>query len=226
MDNCLIKGDVFGGAAKRSLLMLHGGGTADRNRFIRLRKDLWHKGVFSSAFDFIGCGDSTGNRDGTCLEGQTKQACRVVEALNMQSPISVLGASMGAYCAVKLLADFKVSNLILFVPAMYSKRACKIPFNNGFTQIIRQPDSWFDSDAWPLLGKFAGNLLIVAAQMDDVIPIDVINRLMQTAKNVHTKTLLTVPGAPHKILDHLYSDPQPYTSRVVGAVAGLMSTKL
>lgn len=225
MNHCLLKGDIFGDTADGSLLMLHGGGTASRNRFTLLRNDLWHQGVFSSAFDFIGCGDSEGNRNLTSLESQTKQAVCVIETLNMKPPISVMGASMGAYSAVKLLANFPIANLILIVPAMYAFTACKMPFNQGFTQIIRKPESWVDSDAWNLLRKFTGNLLIIAAEKDDVIPGDVIKRLIKAAVNVHSMTTIMVPGAPHKILDYLYNDSTVDTSEIINAITALMGKK-
>ncbi len=187
-----------------------------------MRKKLWTNGISSSAFDFMGCGESTGYRGNSSLENQTKQACRVVKTLKIQQPLSVIGASMGAYIAVKLLAHFHVANLILFVPAMYSIDACRLPYNNGFTQAIHKPSSWINSDAWGLLSMFTGNLVLVAAQKDEVIPKDVIERINHAATSVNSKTIITIPGAPHGILNFLNKDSQEHMSRITKTIVALM----
>ena len=224
-DKTLLVGDVLGDTTDLSLLMLHGAGKADRSRFSPLRKKLWTKGISSLAFDFMGCGESTGDRRISSLENQTKQACRVVKSQKFKEPLSVIGASMGAYIAVKLLAHFPVDNLILFVPAMYSIDACKLPFNNGFTQTIQKPSSWINSDAWKLLSMFTGNLVLVIAQKDVVIPTDVIERINHAAANANSKTIITIPGAPHGILDFLANDSHGYMSRVMKTIVPLMDKK-
>jgi len=222
VDRDLLTGDVYGDTSNLSLLMLHGGGNANRKRFRPLRKNLWLNGIPSSAFDFIGCGESTGNRGDSTLESHTEQACRVVEQLNMQRPLSVMGASMGAYTAVRLLADFPIANLILFVPAIYSFNAYQIPFNSGFTKVIQEPQSWINSDAWELLRNFSGNLLLMVAEKDDVIPKDIIRRIINCVEHVRSKTVITVENAPHRIMDFLNNDSHENMSRVVKAIVTIM----
>lgn len=226
VDKTLLIGDVLGDTSRLSLLMLHGGGKADRSRFIPLRKKLWMNGISSSAFDFMGCGESTGDRGNSSLENQTKQACLVAKTLKIQQPLSVIGASMGAYTAVKLLAHFPVANLILFVPAMYTIDAYKLPFNNGFTQAIQKPSSWIYSDAWELLSMFTGNLILVVAQKDNVIPKDVIARINHAAKRVNSKTIVTVKQAPHRIMDFLANDSHGYMAQIIKAIVTLMDKKI
>ena len=196
-------GDVIANKTPPSLLMLHGGGTSDRKRFEFLRTRLWAQGIGSCAFDFSGSGESGGDMGASTLESRTLQACRVVEDQNLTLPLSVLGGSMGAYTAVKLLDHLPIANLILVVPAMYAAAAYHIPFTGGFTRIIRSPQSWVASDAWERLADFNGGLLIVAGEKDDVIPDDVIKRLDQAARNADPKILQIIPGAPHQILSFL-----------------------
>ena len=121
----------------------------------------------------------------------------------MTWPLSVLGGSMGAYTAVKLLDHYPIANLILIVPAMYAAAAYRIPFRGGFTRIIRSPRSWVASDAWGHLAEFRGGLLIVAAEKDDVIPGDVINRIDKSARKADPKIRQVIPEAPHQILSFL-----------------------
>jgi pimeloyl-ACP methyl ester carboxylesterase len=202
-------GDVISNQSPPSLLMLHGAGTSNSNRFEYLRTRLWAQGIGSCAFDFSGCGDSGGDMGASTLESRTLQACRVVADQNLTLPLSVLGGSMGAYTAVKLLDHLPIANLILVVPAMYAAAAYRVPFTGEFTRIIRSPQSWVTSDAWQRLADFRGGLLIVAGEKDDVIPDDVIQRLDRSARNADPKIVQIIEGAPHQILSYLKdNDPR------------------
>ena len=174
-------GDVLSDGSPPRLLVLHGAGDSCRQRFQLLREELFAAGISSAAFDFVGHGDTGGDLKSSSLRSRCRQARRVAEALNLKQPLALMGASMSAYTAVKLLEHYRIKDLILVVPAMYAARAESIPFNRGFTEIIRQPQSWIDSDAWPLLAAYRGRLLIVAAEHDGVIPRDVIDRIYDSA---------------------------------------------
>lgn len=69
MDSSVVKGNFYGHTCTDPLLMLHGGGRANKNRFSSMRRSLYEKGIFSVAFDFSGCGDSTGDQ-GPILPGK------------------------------------------------------------------------------------------------------------------------------------------------------------
>ena len=226
IDSSVVKGDFYGHTCTDPLLMLHGGGRANKNRFSSMRRSLYEKGISSVAFDFSGCGDSTGIRARSSLESQVTEACRVVETLALNKPVSIMGASMGAYVAVKLLSVYPVSTLILMVPAMYAATAYTVPFAGGFTQIIRKPESWADSDAWELLSKFEGNLILVTAELDDVIPQDVIRRIIRSASRARTKKIITVPGAPHRLLNYLDTVRKTYSSKITNAIAAEMKNNV
>jgi len=220
-DHHLI-GDVISNQTPPSLLMLHGAGASNRKRFKFLRTRLWAQGIGSCAFDFSGSGESEGEMGASTLESRTLQACRVVEDQNLTLPLSVLGGSMGAYTAVKLLDHLPIANLILVVPAMYDAAAYSIPFTGGFTRIIRSPQSWVDSDAWQLLADFCGGLLIVAGGKDDVIPDDVIQRLDQAARNADPKILQIIPKAPHQILSFLKNNSPKRLNLIMNQMVALL----
>ena len=64
-----------------------------------------------------------------------------------------------------------MDNLILLVPAVYTPQAYEIPFRSRrFQPSFASPDSWQDSDAFRILEEFNGNLLVIAAEADAVIP--------------------------------------------------------
>ena len=113
---------------------------------------------------------------------------------------------MGAYTAVKLLEYYQINNMILLVPAMYDSKAYKVPFNKGFTEIIRQPESWRDSDAWQILSEYKGRLFIIAAENDDVIPLGVINRIYDSAVKAEERILFVAPQSSHAVFTDLRSN--------------------
>jgi len=185
------------------VLVLHGAGNSNRDRFRLLRQELFAEGISSVGFDFVGHGDTGGDLKSSSLRSRTRQARRVVDSLNLQQPFSVIGASMSAYTAVKLLAHYQIKNLILLVPAMYSARADAVAFNRGFTEIIRQPQSWNHSDAWDILAQYRGRLLIVAGENDRIIPREVINKIYESADKATERKLYIAPSASHFIFTDL-----------------------
>jgi pimeloyl-ACP methyl ester carboxylesterase len=212
-SNILI-GDVLGPENAPQVLVLHGAGNSNRGRFRTLREALLAKGITSAAFDFVGHGDTGGDLKSASLSSRTRQACRVVDALKWQQPLAVIGASMSAYTAVKLLEHFRIKNLILLVPAMYASQAYTLPFDRGFSDIIRQPQSWVQSDAWRLLADYTGRLLVVAGENDPVIPRDVINRIYGSAVNAAERKLYIAPNASHFVFTDLRQNNPDEFSKV------------
>ncbi len=190
-------GDVISAEDTAQLLMLHGAGGSRRAVFDLLRDHFWQYGISSASFDFVGHGDTGGSLPNSSLKSRTEQACRMIDKLKLKPPLSILAASMGAYTAVKLLEHYDIARLILCVPAAYTAAAYAVPFNQGFTELIRAPNSWEQSDAWELLGTYTGQLLIVAAENDVVIPPGVIQRLYDAAVNAQRRDLRVAPGASH-----------------------------
>ncbi len=185
---------------------MHGAGNAHRGDFRLFREQLLNHGISSAAFDFVGHGNSGGELKRSSLISRTCQACSVVDSLDIQQPFSVIGASMGAYTAVKLLEYYPIKSLILLVPAMYTSTAYTVPFNAGFTDIIRQSESWHHSDAWDILSGYRGRLLIIAAENDQVIPQGVISKIYDSALNARERKLFVAPRASHFVFTDLRSN--------------------
>lgn len=205
-DTHKLTGDVISNGSSPQVLVLHGAGNAHRGDFRFLRKALLTHGISSGAFDFVGHGDTGGVLKSSSLISRTRQACRVVEALNIEQPFSVIAASMGAYTAVKLLKYYQIKNLILVVPAMYDSRAYSVAFDKGFTEIIRQPESWGNSDAWQILSEYTGRLFIIAGEKDEVVPQGVINRIYDSAVIAEERKLFIAPQASHRVFTDLRSN--------------------
>ena len=219
---CTLIGDIISNACPPQVLILHGAGNANRGHFRLFREQLLIHEISSAAFDFVGHGDTGGELKSSSLLSRTLQASSVVDYLNIQQPFSMIGASMGAYTAVKLLEYYPIKSLILLVPAMYTSTAYTVPFNAGFTDIIRQPHSWEHSDAWDILSGYKGRLLIIAAEKDKVIPIGVINKIYDSAANAKERKLYVAPRASHLVFTDLRTNnPEGFCS-VLGQIVAML----
>ncbi len=205
------------------LLVLHGAGQSCRERFRQMREHFWGAGISSVAFDCIGHGDTGGDLKGTSLKSRTEQACRVLDTLSRSSPFSILAGSMGGYTAVKLTEQYPVANLLLSGPAMYTAEAYAAPFNGGFTEIIRRPKSWEASDAWEILSRFPGRLLIVSGENDAVIPPGVIRGIYESAKNARERTLYVAPNASHNVITDLRANDPARLAEVMALMTRILT---
>jgi pimeloyl-ACP methyl ester carboxylesterase len=98
---------------------------------------------------------------------------------------------------------------------MYTADGYAVPFNAAFTEIIRRPNSWEGSDAWALLARFTGRLLIIAGENDAVIPPGVIRKIYDSARHAKERTLYVAPGASHLIITDLRARAPEQLDRVL-----------
>lgn len=199
-ENWIVKGDRHGPASGPDVLFIHGAGSSDRSRFAGLRRDLQARGVGSVAFDCIGHGASGGTMAQSSLASRTRQAAAVIDSQRLAPPLAIIGFSMGAHNALKLAQSRPVAALILVVPGIFTPEAYDVPFGPDFSDIIRRERSWAASDAWSILEEFTGNLLVIAAENDAVIPAEIPQRLVQSAHKARSRQLLVVQGATHQHL--------------------------
>lgn len=193
----MLRGDRYRSDVDENMtLLLHGAGKSSRVTFSRMREYLYCHGILSASFDFVGHGESDGNINKTTLHGRTDQAATVIKH-TCQEPLTLIAASMGSYSAIKLTEIFKVENLVLLVPAVYTPHVYDIPFGPEFTAKIRVQDSWKDSDAFDLLSDFTGNVMIFAAEFDDVIPSELVEQLYASTINAKNRVLHIVPDSKH-----------------------------
>ncbi len=206
--NTQIVGDVLPEGAKPSGLVLHGSGSSNRTRHGYIRDALAKDGIATAAIDFIGHGDTGGELLGSSLHERTNVAVATIDHLKMNEPFGVVGISMGAYTAVRLTEKYAIDRLILIVPAAYTRIAYDVPFGPEFTEKLRTKNSWRDSDAWGIIEKFTGKLLVIAAENDERIPAEVPQKYLNSAKNAAQKQLFIVPGAKHRVRETFDANPE------------------
>ncbi|QMI05272.1 alpha/beta hydrolase [Citrobacter sp. RHB25-C09] len=177
------------------VLMLHGGGK-DRTVFNKYRALLDASGIGTTTFDFIGHGETGGELHESSLFSRTLQA----EAVLASQEIAItgcMGVSMGAYNALQLTRTVRFQSLILMVPGVYSMPAYKVKFGPDFSAIIRKDRNWEQTDAWDIAAEFTGDILIIAAENDSVIPAEIPEKLFFSASRCRQKKLMLIPGADH-----------------------------
>ena len=192
-----------------SVFLMHGGGVLSSNeRTLYLSNRLLAKDIPTFAFDFSGHGKSTGDLKESSLKKRQNEAINAICHADISKPLTIVGASMSGYTAIKLIEDFDIKNLILFCPAVYDEKAYKIKFNEGFTEIIRKKESWRNSDAFSTLNKFSGNLLIIIGEDDQVIPEGVIDLIDQYSSRAKKKEIIKIPNCNHLIHNWFNNHPE------------------
>jgi uncharacterized protein len=215
-------GDLLSNDSEADTLVLHGAGEPGRTRVRFIREYFFGNGISSCAFDFIGHGETGGDIKQTSLHERTRQACRIIDAQNVKQPLNIVAASMGAYTAVSLLKHYDVDGMIFLVPAMYAAAANRVPFGRGFTEIIRESNSWSRSDAWGLLSGYTGRLFVVDGEKDTVIPVGVIEKICESAVSAKELKRHTVSGAPHAAFTYLRKQDPFALERVMKQIIDML----
>ncbi|RFP20412.1 alpha/beta fold hydrolase [Duganella sp. BJB488] len=211
----VLKGDQYVGADSNRVLYLHGAGASTRRGHHLLRGALRQRGVGSTCFDCVGHGDTGGALAQSSVASRTRQAQTVVAARGVPEPLAIIGASMGAYNAIRMTQSHRVDALVLIVPGVYTPSAYEVPFGPEFSAVIRRERSWADSDAWEILSRFEGRLLVIAAEHDATIPLEIPERLVAAAANAQSSRLHIVQGAEHnRLWSLLEEDPASFAAAV------------
>lgn len=218
-----IKADFVAGSAATRTLIIHGAGASERRRFATLRSALCQRGFGSTAFDCIGHGETGGSMRESSLSCRTRQAEAVLDSQPGAAPLAVIGISMGAYNAIKLLETRVVAALVLVVPGVYTPSAYDLLFGPAFSAAIRRERSWDDTDAWRLLEQYPGRLLVIAAENDAVIPAEIPRRLVEAARISAWRRLHVVPGAQHNRLFSLLVERPEEFENTMAMVATCLS---
>lgn len=191
------------------VLLLHGGGRQTSSAgFFLLRKALIANGIGSTAFDFVGHGNTGGMLENSSLVDRVAQAQAVIAEMKLGTKMpALIGFSMGAYVAIQLSALLPVRRLGLLIPAVYHPDAMDLPFGPQFSACIRQPESWQNSDAFELMKGFRGQLLVVSAEKDQVIPFPIPARLCVAAARAQSCVHHVIEGANHDLSTHYAAHP-------------------
>jgi len=215
-----IRGDHFVGTSLNNCVYLHGAGKSSREYLALPRKQLQIRGIGSTSFDYIGHGESDGAVSDSSLALRSFQLDAVLESRRLLEPLTVLGASMGAYDAIKVTQRKLVNTLVLIIPAVYTPSAYEANFGPSFSRIIRKANSWNDSDAWKIISNYSGNLIVIAAENDAVIPREIPERLVGAAKKAQKCELWVLPGTNHSnLFSYMFIHDKPRLNKLFDDLA-------
>lgn len=183
-----------------SVISFHGFGiTAGRMRIRYLLDYLATHGISSACFDFSGNGESSHVQPPT-LRLRIDQALAAAKQLGRrQGQLALIGTSMGGFIAALLAPELRPRSLILISPAAYSESAMGLVLNEDFPHLARAAGCFVDSPAFEALSTFKGELLIIAAERDAVLPKGVIDRYAESAPRAVRKKVIRLDTAEHKI---------------------------
>jgi uncharacterized protein len=182
-----------------SVVCLHGGGPTSRHSTEYLAKALQASGRTVIRFDFSGQGDSTGEMATSSLKKRLLETKAVLAYFGVEEKLSVIGTSMGGYIACTLAKEVPLENLVLFGPAAYTRKAWDAEFGSGFTEIIREDNSFLDSDLSDLLNHFTGNALFIIGKNDEIIPKQVVELYRRALGHCAHFEEYTIVNCPHPI---------------------------
>lgn len=198
-------------AGAYGVVVMHGGGSGNKERNLPLAKDFAERGHPAVALDFSGHGESTGELLGLTLKRRRDQAAAVIgAAFDAERPLLLAGFSMSGQTVADLVDLYggRVAAIVLCAPGIYAKDAWDVPFGAGFTGLIRRPESWRDSQALDTYARFAGRALLVVPEQDTVIP-DGVTELLRTALATRADfDELRLTGAGHQLGTWLAGHPQ------------------
>jgi uncharacterized protein len=190
--------------------ILHGGGTASKERFVPLLEALSAVGFRSFCLDFHGHGSSTVALGTQTLSARKRQAERLIVA-ESRGPLVLLGFSMGGHTVASLVSERRIPvvTIGLFAPAAYAAEAEDLTFQSDFTKVIRQPNSWKSSRAFEAIRQFEGRKLLVLPATDDVIPIEITEAYGAAVRATETESaIVRLPNANHRLGLWLHDHPE------------------
>ncbi|MEV0848880.1 alpha/beta fold hydrolase [Streptomyces sp. NPDC049954] len=186
----------------RGVVLLHGAGHGDKERVLPLAEDFAAHGHPALAPDFSGHGGSTGELRHLSLRRRRDQAAAVIdEVFDAERPLILVGFSMSGQTVADLLERYgsRVTALVLCAPGIYGAAAQDVPFGDGFTELIRRPESWRDSPALAAYARFGGRALLVVPERDAVIPEGVTELLHSALATRADLSVLRLTGAGHQL---------------------------
>jgi dipeptidyl aminopeptidase/acylaminoacyl peptidase len=197
-----------------AILFIHGWASSKKN-YIDRSMPLVEKGWVSLVFDLRGHGESFGKLEDFSRKDHLEDVIAAFDYLASlpfvdKDKIAVCGSSYGGYLATLLSSNRKFKYLCLRAPALYSDDDFDVPtaaiVKNETTQVFRRTDlSINQSETLKSLSKFSGEVLLIEAEKDQIIPKATINNFLK-ALNPERTTHTIIKGANHQLSDPTWNN--------------------
>lgn len=213
---------VAADAPEPTVLVLHGyGATATRHGVKYLLDPFAEHGYGSVTFEFSGNGDSTGVLAESSLSRRRDEALAAAQWLCPDVAPVVIGTSMGAHLAAWTAPRLAPRGLVLFCPAAYPDHVADLKFDGS----LPRPGNYPDSPAYAGLREFSGDLLIVGARNDQVVPAAVIDGYLASALAARSKEVIWLDDCDHFVHRWLPAQDSCRTA-VIDAIVQLLAISL
>lgn len=200
----ILKGSLFvpeGKCPFPGVVFFHGRGS-DRARYLPMAKYLSDKGMITLAFDFGGCGESTGIfADQTHRMGveDGKSALNFLLSQNIdKTRIGIQGTSFGGYVTGMILNDYDfIKSVVLRVPASYSDELLDTTVTaKDENDFFSKKENWINASSYKGISKFTGNLLVIKSKNDEIVQSEVVDKYFDDAKRAKNKKMI-IQNAGH-----------------------------
>ncbi len=189
-----------------ALLFIHGW-RSNKTGNVKRAEELIKYGFISLCIDLRGHGDSEGNVEEYSRKDHMediKNAYKYLTDLKEadKEKIGIVGASYGGYLSAVAVNDLKFNRLVLRVPALYFDDNFDVPTDKLIKGDPKAFKTWDLTPEKSLALKgvknFKGNILIIEAENDTIIPHEVIENYRKIANPKKTKYVL-MRDTPHSL---------------------------
>ncbi len=182
------------------VILLHGSGSTGETDF-DTAAEIAKNGIIGFAFNFRGCGISDGNFEDQTIGGGLDDARHAIEVFSKEKKLDrnrtgISGGSFGAFIASTLAPSYNFKSMVLRVPAAYSPNLLDykhVDFKRELQQDHRK------SISYERIGQFKGSLLVIRAELDEIIPKRMVDKYYNDAVEANRREMFLLEGAPHSI---------------------------
>jgi alpha-beta hydrolase superfamily lysophospholipase len=224
-----IEGTVIAPAKRLpGVLFVHGWGGSQEQYHARAR-EIAELGCVCLAFDLRGHGGTKEQQETVTREDNLQDVVAAYDRLVAhpmveKEAVAVIGSSYGGYLATILSTMRPVHWLGLRVPALYKDEDWALPKvelrKYGLAAFRRGPVSPRQNRALAACATFAGDVLIIESEHDDIIPHPVIANYLSAFQKPHSLTYRVIQEADHRLSKEAWQ--QTYTALLVAWISEMV----
>ena len=212
VDGLILKGNIFATASAEekqpAILFIHGWESA-QDRMFGLAEELSGKGYYCMTVDLRGHGISEGDHKIYSRKEFIKDVIAAYDFLVAQeqvdpSRVVAIGSSFGGYMAALLSAERSLQGIAMRVPADYRDVGFEEPLYDQrkdweHSQWKNNPHSNDETAALRAVHSFAGHILVVESEKDELVPTPTVRSYRDAAPNPDKLSYVVMANAPHSI---------------------------
>lgn len=189
-----------------SVIFFHGSG-GKGEKYYEFGKKFAEKGILAFAFNFAGCGESSGNYLEQTHEDAFRDAKGALDFLLSQKEVSLnriglAGGSFGGFIAAMVLPEINIKSLVLLSPSAHDgPSSIKIDMGTLEKEVEYFADkkNWENAQSFRNVANYKGPLLVIKSENDQNVPSQVVDKYYNIASNVSKKEMKTLKGADHRL---------------------------